>query len=188
MSEFIVRYGGMRFLGVFKANGSDPYQRGVDVIVRTDRGLEVGQVLCPTSEQALEWLKDPVEGQILRQMTPEDHLEVRRIADKLKPRGPCNVQLRMSSKGPVCFEINVRFSGTTPMRTYYGFNEVEAALRHFVLNEPLADFPIIREGVVVRYWNELYLAPEAVHNLEREGQLHEPMQFGPFFENFWRKK
>jgi carbamoyl-phosphate synthase large subunit len=119
---------------------------------------------------------------------PDIRAEVTRIADKLKPRGPCNVQLRMSSKGPVCFEINVRFSGTTPMRAYYGFNEVEAAIRHFVLNEPLVDFPIIREGVVVRYWNELYLSPEAAHTMEREGLLHEPLQFGSFFENFGRKK
>ena len=82
MSDYIVRYGAMRFLGIFTSNGGIQYQRGVKVIARTDRGLEVGEVLCPTSEEAVAWLKEPTEGQILREMTAEDHLEVARIADQ----------------------------------------------------------------------------------------------------------
>lgn len=79
-----------------------------------------------------------------------------RIARELGPRGPLNVQLRTPGEEPVAFELNVRFSGTTPMRVRLGFDEVEACLRHFVLGDPLR-LERGRHGTVVRYWNELYL-------------------------------
>lgn len=79
-----------------------------------------------------------------------------RIARELRPLGPLNVQLRAPGGEPVAFELNVRFSGTTPMRVRLGFDEVEACLRHFVLGEALRLSPG-RRGTVVRYWNELYL-------------------------------
>ena len=82
MSEYIVRYGAMRFLGVFAAADGNQYQRGAKVIVRTDRGLETGEILCPGSQDAVERLRDPAEGQILRQMTPEDAHEVAQIEDQ----------------------------------------------------------------------------------------------------------
>lgn len=82
MSEYIVRYGAMRFLGVFTATDGNQYRRGAKVIVRTDRGLEAGAVLCEGSEDALQRIKDPAEGQILRQMTPEDALELAQIREQ----------------------------------------------------------------------------------------------------------
>lgn len=82
MSEYVVRYGAMRFLGAFSAADGNQYQRGERVIVRTDRGLETGQVLCPGSQDAVERIRDPAEGQILRQMTPEDAHEVTQIEDQ----------------------------------------------------------------------------------------------------------
>jgi len=79
MSQFIVRYGAMRFLGVFKANGDRELRHGEMVVARTDRGLEIGEVLCPSSEASAAQLDNPGEGQILRKMTAEDANEVRRI-------------------------------------------------------------------------------------------------------------
>ena len=79
MAEYVVRYGAMRFLGVFSADGASEYSRDAKVIVRTQRGLEAGRVLCDKSQQALEHLKDPAEGQILREMTPDDCHELARI-------------------------------------------------------------------------------------------------------------
>ena len=86
-----------------------------------------------------------------------------RIAGALRPRGPSNIQLRVHEGRPVCFEINVRFSGTTAMRARFGFNDVEQGLRHYVLGEPAVDMPIIRSGYAIRYWNECY-----VHSSEPE--------------------
>jgi cell fate regulator YaaT (PSP1 superfamily) len=71
-SNLIVRHGAMRFLGEFAAEEGD-YRRGDDVVVRTERGLEVGHVLCPASPRALELLESPTRGSILRKMTAEDH-------------------------------------------------------------------------------------------------------------------
>ncbi|MBA2545711.1 MAG: ATP-grasp domain-containing protein, partial [Solirubrobacterales bacterium] len=70
---------------------------------------------------------------------PEVSAEAGRIAAALQPSGPCNVQLRIHEGKPVCFEINVRFSGTTPIRTRLGFNEVEAAIRHYALGHEATD-------------------------------------------------
>ncbi len=90
---------------------------------------------------------------------PEVTAYCERIARELGPAGPLNVQLRVVDGEPVAFELNVRFSGTTPMRTRLGFAEVDACLRHFVLGEPMT-LGEARHGTVLRYWNELYL-PEA---------------------------
>jgi carbamoyl-phosphate synthase large subunit len=115
---------------------------------------------------------------------PEVRAEAERIAAALKPRGPCNIQMRMSQGRPVCFEINVRFSGTTPIRARMGFNEVDAALRHFVLGEPVPRFPLVAEGVALRYWNEVYVAPEAVQQLRRDGRLDDVRARPREFETF----
>src|SRR5919199_1020421 len=56
-SNWIVRHGAMRFLGEFDPEGR-PYARGDEVVVRTDRGLELGQVLCPAGPRAVELITD----------------------------------------------------------------------------------------------------------------------------------
>jgi carbamoyl-phosphate synthase large subunit len=83
------------------------------------------------------------------------------VARALQPSGPCNVQLRLTDRGPVPFEINARFSSTTSMRAYYGYNEVDMALHYFVLGRRIAP-PRLRRGVVLRFWEELYVSGSAV--------------------------
>jgi cell fate regulator YaaT (PSP1 superfamily) len=74
----------MRILGVFAANGGAAYRRGTRVIARTDRGLEDGEVLCDANETARACLKDPAEGQILREMTAEDLRELARMKEQAR--------------------------------------------------------------------------------------------------------
>lgn len=100
---------------------------------------------------------------------PEQRAVAEAVVKRLAPAGPCNVQMRMTARGPVPFELNVRFSGTTPMRTRLGFDEVGACVRHFVLGQPLPSVGPAREGWVLRYWNEVYAAPGAVEALEAGG-------------------
>jgi cell fate regulator YaaT (PSP1 superfamily) len=76
MAKYVVRYGVMRLLGVFSPRGNDEYRRGDRVIARTNRGLEVGDVLCESTEDTAVHLTDPPSGQILRQMTAEDENEL----------------------------------------------------------------------------------------------------------------
>ena len=72
----------MRFLGSFTASGRAEYGRGTKVIARTDRGLEAGEVLGDAGELAASRLKDPTEGQILREMTADDLNELRRMREQ----------------------------------------------------------------------------------------------------------
>ena len=70
-ANWIVRHGAMRFLGEFDP-GDDHFARGQDVVVRTERGLELGAVLCPATPLALQTLAEPTKGRILRVLTAED--------------------------------------------------------------------------------------------------------------------
>jgi cell fate regulator YaaT (PSP1 superfamily) len=79
MSDFIVRYGVMRFLGVFSAPAGQSFRRGMSVIVRTERGLEAGDVLSEALPEIVGRLTDPPSGQIIRDMTLEDRNELSRI-------------------------------------------------------------------------------------------------------------
>jgi carbamoyl-phosphate synthase large subunit len=115
---------------------------------------------------------------------PEVRAEAERIAAALKPVASCNVQMRMHREHPTAFEINVRFSGTTPMRAHFGFNEVETALRDYVLKQDIPDMPHITSGVAVRYWNELYVSPEALQTLRDSSHLSDPRRFPRTLETY----
>jgi cell fate regulator YaaT (PSP1 superfamily) len=82
MPKYVVRSGVMRALGVFAPNRDDACFRGMQVIVRTERGLEAAEVLCEATDHVLTQLKDPGHGQILRQMTPDDAREVERLHEQ----------------------------------------------------------------------------------------------------------
>jgi carbamoyl-phosphate synthase large subunit len=73
----------------------------------------------------------------------------------LKPWGPCNFQFRVDANGePRCFEINARFSGTTPFRMLAGFNEVEMCIDYVMRGRPIRQ-PNIKPMTILRYWNEM---------------------------------
>ena len=86
---------------------------------------------------------------------PVVQAEAMRVVAALGIRGPCNVQLRLTARGPVTFEINPRLSGTTAMRAQFGYNEVEMAIRSFLLGEEL-EMPTIIYGTALRFWDEFY--------------------------------
>jgi carbamoyl-phosphate synthase large subunit len=81
--------------------------------------------------------------------------------------GPLNFQFRVADGVPKIFEINARFSGTTPLRAYAGFNEVDFLLRHLILDEPIPA-PVLRKIVVLRYWEEIVVHTDQLipHNVE----------------------
>lgn len=115
---------------------------------------------------------------------PEVRAAAEAIAVALRPLGPCNVQLRMHHGRAVPFEINPRFSGTTALRARMGFNEVEAALRHYVLGEPPPKLADVGSGYALRYWNEVYVAADAVHAIDRDGRLGDPRAHDVNVENW----
>jgi cell fate regulator YaaT (PSP1 superfamily) len=79
---YIVRHGITRNLGEFAAVNSALFERGCDVLLRTDRGHEVGQILCPAHPQAVRMIADATRGQIVRQLTAEDRQRVERLREQ----------------------------------------------------------------------------------------------------------
>ncbi|MBM4004148.1 MAG: signal peptidase [Planctomycetes bacterium] len=78
MARYVVRFGSMRVLGVFSTR-FDNMRRGAKVIARTQRGLEIGEILCEATDKAIAQITDPSSGQILREMTHEDQNELNHI-------------------------------------------------------------------------------------------------------------
>lgn len=83
--------------------------------------------------------------------------------------GPSNLQLRLTDRGPVIFEINPRFSSTESARAYYNFNMPEMCIRHFVLNEPLSR-PETTTGYFFRVFDDVFVASEDVENMAQTGE------------------
>jgi carbamoyl-phosphate synthase large subunit len=84
------------------------------------------------------------------------HHLMRAIGEALRSLGSLNVQLMIGPSGPVPFEFNARFSGTTAVRAHFGFNEPEMVLRSYVLGEKLPE-PKIRRGLAMRYLEEVFV-------------------------------
>lgn len=61
------------------------------------------------------------------------------LAEKLHLTGSINVQLRLTSKGPVVFEINPRFSSTVRFRHLFDFKDVEWSIED-KLGLPISDY------------------------------------------------
>jgi cell fate regulator YaaT (PSP1 superfamily) len=79
MPRYVVRYGTLRSLGVFTPRGQDRYARGMRVIARTQRGLEAAEVLAEAADEQAQQLAGGPGGQIVREMTVEDHNELTHI-------------------------------------------------------------------------------------------------------------
>lgn len=71
--RYVVRYGSMRHIAEFSARTPQEYRRSENVIVRSHRGTEWGEVLCEATERTREYLgtTDPA-GKILRVAGAED--------------------------------------------------------------------------------------------------------------------
>ncbi len=69
----------MRLLGVLATRSEKQYVRGDRVVVRTNRGLETGEILCEATDNALEQMNNSSNGQIIRPMSPDDEMELGRL-------------------------------------------------------------------------------------------------------------
>ena len=59
-------------------------------------------------------------------------------------------------EGSIPFELNARFSGTTAVRAYFGFNEPEMAIINFFHKMEVKQ-PKVRKGVAMRYHEEVFI-------------------------------
>ena len=80
---------------------------------------------------------------------------VKNITNFIKPLGPLNFQLCLTSRGPIIFEVNPRFSGTTPLRCMYGVNEIDILIND--LEQKPQKKNKLKYGIIMRYFENLFL-------------------------------
>lgn len=98
---------------------------------------------------------------------------IAQVAERLGVEGPSNFQFRIRQGKPVIFEVNSRFSGTTPLRSFFGFNEVEATVEYY-LNHKIIERPVLKNGVVMRAWADIFVEAEEIENFKNDGILVNP--------------
>lgn len=102
------------------------------------------------------------------------------VSEKLGVEGPCNFQFRIKNGKPVIFEINSRFSGTTPLRFIFGFNEVIACINFYLFNKNIDQF-VLKPGIVMRAWSDLFVSEQDLDRLKNENILENPTSnYHPF--------
>ncbi len=89
---------------------------------------------------------------------------IKQIAEKLRVEGPCNFQYRIKNGNPIVFEINGRYSGTTPLRSFYGFNEVKAYLDYIFEGKEIEQ-PVLKEGMVFRTFSDLFIENDEIEKM-----------------------
>ena len=88
-TEYLVHHGSAGHLGRFRAGDVAGLGRGAAVVVHTRRGLELGEVLCPSSPERAA-LPDPFVGELVRPATSDDVTAAdrcRRLGDDLFAEG-----------------------------------------------------------------------------------------------------
>jgi carbamoyl-phosphate synthase large subunit len=88
---------------------------------------------------------------------------VRDVAVALGVEGSCNFQLRLHEGLPKIFEINSRFSGTTPFCAQLGFNPVEYYLK--LRLGMRYSYTINYEAMVLRHWTEIVVDKEKINEM-----------------------
>jgi cell fate regulator YaaT (PSP1 superfamily) len=73
----------MRLLGECKGVPDHAHLRGEQVVIRSERGTELGEVLCAASERTAQFLANPGQGEILRLANADDRqLDAKQEADR----------------------------------------------------------------------------------------------------------
>ncbi|MEM9585990.1 MAG: regulatory iron-sulfur-containing complex subunit RicT [Planctomycetota bacterium] len=73
-TEYVVRCGTMRVLSVMTA--TKPFAYGDDVVVQSERGTEVAEVLCEATPVAMASIEETNGGRILRAVTKDDQVQM----------------------------------------------------------------------------------------------------------------
>lgn len=92
------------------------------------------------------------------EVAPFPHLNdlLIKIGMALPFEGSLNIQLMVGADGPVPFELNARFSGTTAVRAHFGFNEPAMALQAYFYGEEPSQ-PQLLKGIAMRYHEEVFV-------------------------------
>lgn len=126
MPKYVVRYGATRSLGVLSSRGNDRFERGHEVVVRTDRGLERGEVLCLATDESAQHLSHAAHGQVLRRMTQDDHSEWDRIqAQARQDFEACRNHIRAMNLSMELVDVERLFGGERLIIYYLSEDRVD---------------------------------------------------------------
>lgn len=105
----LVKIGLLGQIGRFSSVDGRQFVRHDEVICRTDRGLEVGSVLCPLDRNDTG---QDLDGQLLRPVTPDDRLIINRIHRfRDKAFAACNRLLEQRGLDAVLVDVEHLFDG-----------------------------------------------------------------------------
>jgi cell fate regulator YaaT (PSP1 superfamily) len=106
-----VRVGLHGQVGRFQSADAARYARGTRVIVRTVRGLETGEVLSAAESSAAP-LNGLADGQLLRGMSPQDHLLAARLDQRRdEAYDACVAMLAEEGHSAVLMDVEPLFDG-----------------------------------------------------------------------------
>lgn len=118
----LVRTGALSQLGRFNSVDATRFPRGSRVIVRTGRGLEIGEVLSPPAMES----DAEADGAILRGMTVEDELLAARLNSKRQAAyEACRRRLAESGMDTALVDVEHLFDGQTLVFYFLGPQPVE---------------------------------------------------------------
>jgi len=157
------------FLVVTTKEELDEALNGInDMVVQEYLSNDLGEFTAGTltfedhCQASIVMRRDLRDGNTYRAYTVDDSgidAQVRAMAEAFGAYGPANFQFRLDRGIVRVFEINCRFSGTTPLRALAGFNEVDLVLRHVLLGDPVTQ-PQVQDLVLLRHWEETVVTPE----------------------------
>jgi len=106
---------------------------------------------------------EPIQSDIISKYVTD-------VAIALDIDGSCNFQLRTDKNGiPKIFEINCRFSGTTPFCSQLGFNPVEFYLKNFMGLD--YNYEIDYNSIVLRNWSEVLVSKDMIDKLDKDKKV-----------------
>lgn len=174
---------GCRSIGVYKVNNFDellPHLEDTkDILIQECIGNEDTEYTCTVVKignnlspvLALKRILrsgDTYRAEPVRSEKIEQYVED--VASRLEIDGGCNFQLRLDMNGePKIFEINSRFSGTTPFCAQIGFNPVEFYLKSNIGLESTID--IDYNSIILRYWSEVVVKKNSVKKLSQDHNI-----------------
>lgn len=125
MMCYFVRYSSLGWIGRFTAGAEARFSRGMRVICRTGRGLEVGQILAEARNGASHDapVSEPAEesGFVLRKIAPEDDLLLARLErNKHQAIDACNAHLLARGCTSLLADAELLFDGRSLIFYFLG--------------------------------------------------------------------
>jgi cell fate regulator YaaT (PSP1 superfamily) len=123
MLSHLLRVGALGRIGYFRADGATRYPRGSRVVVRTDRGLELGEVLAPPDESQPP---SPPLGTIVRAVTAtDDLLQARLQKNRQAALDACARRIESLGLPIVLLDVEHLFDGQTLVFYFLGPTSVQ---------------------------------------------------------------